>query len=117
MFANDLKRHPAAAKVLTAARARYERDGVPRTERYDCDPDHPSGTRLPGCVKVYLPKPGGHWRMVFQIELLLNRVPGLVYLAAASATPRARVAAWTSISSPTTVCTESGRRASVEASA
>jgi hypothetical protein len=82
LFANDLKRHPAAAKVLTAARARYERDGVPRTERYDCDPDHPSGTRLPGCVKVYLPKPGGHWRMVFQIELLLNGVPGLVYLAA-----------------------------------
>lgn len=31
-----------------------------------CDPDGRDGTRLPNCVKTYLPGSSGRWRMVFQ---------------------------------------------------
>lgn len=32
-------------------------------------------------MKVYIPKPGGHWRMVFRVVKLANRELGLEYVA------------------------------------
>ena len=59
-----------ARAALDAARGRYEREGVPASERRHCDAEHPSGTRLLGCVKVYIPDFTGPWRIVFQIAVL-----------------------------------------------
>ncbi len=67
---------------MTAARKRYEREGVPRADLRSCDSDHRSGTRLPGCMKVYIPKPGGPWRMVFQVAESKNQELVLKYVAA-----------------------------------
>jgi hypothetical protein len=53
--------------ALETARSRYEREGVPASEPRHCDAEHPSGTRLPGCLKVYIPDFTGAWRIVFQI--------------------------------------------------
>ncbi|HMJ72576.1 MAG TPA: hypothetical protein VK471_04320 [Solirubrobacterales bacterium] len=46
-----------------------------------CDPDHASGTRLPLCVKVYVPEPGGPWRIVFRVVRFADGKPGLEYVA------------------------------------
>jgi hypothetical protein len=65
-FAEDLRHaSPAGRDVARAARARLDRDGASRDELRRCDPEHREGTRLPSCVKTYLPGPGGRWRMIF----------------------------------------------------
>lgn len=88
LFAADLARLPEAARVaLEAARERYDREGVPAAERRHCDGQHPTGTRLPGCLKVYIPDPAGPWRIVFQIALLPGGTLGLEYVAAGVAHP------------------------------
>lgn len=58
---------PAARQVAIAARARLEQNGADPAELKRCDPEGRDGTRLPNCVKAYLPEPGGRWRMVFEI--------------------------------------------------
>jgi hypothetical protein len=83
LFAADLARFPAAGQqAVEAARGRYERTGVPAEERRQCHADHPSGTQLPGCMKVYVPDFGGPWRIVFQIAWLAENELGLEYVAA-----------------------------------
>lgn len=83
LFSADVARLPEAGRqALEAARARYERDGVPAAERRHCHAEHPSGTQLPGCLKVYLPDFGGPWRIVFQIAWLDEEGLGLEYVAA-----------------------------------
>ncbi|MGH2879545.1 MAG: hypothetical protein ACRDK4_08080 [Solirubrobacteraceae bacterium] len=77
-----MKRNPAARDHLLAARARYEREGIPFGEGRKCDEDHNSGTRLPNCVKVYVPRPGSAWRMVFQFAMLADGRISIEYLAA-----------------------------------
>jgi hypothetical protein len=82
-FAEDLRHaSPAARDVARAARTRLERDGAGLDELWRCDPEHREGTRLPNCVKTYLPGPGGRWRMIF--EAVYDRAAGelrLAYLA------------------------------------
>jgi hypothetical protein len=83
LFAADLARLPESARAaLDAARGRCERDGVPASERRHCHAEHPSGTRLPGCLKVYVPDFAGPWRIVFQVARLNDDVLGLEYVAA-----------------------------------
>ncbi|MHB8660150.1 MAG: hypothetical protein ACYC91_19860 [Solirubrobacteraceae bacterium] len=66
-FTDDLGHAtPAGREVAQAARRRLERDGADLAEFKRCDPDARDGTRLPNCVKIYLPGPGGRWRMVFE---------------------------------------------------
>ena len=66
-FAEDLRHaSPAGRDVARAARARLDRDGAALDELWRCDPEHREGTRLPNCVKTYLPGPRGRWRMVFE---------------------------------------------------
>jgi len=68
LFAADLARMSARGRIeVTAARTRMESAGVRADERRRCSAEHQSGTRLPGCVKVYVPEADGPWRIVFQV--------------------------------------------------
>ena len=40
-------------------------DGVPVAWLKQCDAEARDGTRLPGCVKIYIPQPVGQWGAVF----------------------------------------------------
>ena len=67
-WARDLARAtPAGRGAGESARAAIELDGIPYRELRPCDPEAPDGTRLPGCVKVYVPPPAGPWGIVFRL--------------------------------------------------
>jgi hypothetical protein len=60
------------AHVSDAARAaiepmlqRLKADGAPAVWLKRCDAEARDGTRLPGCVKLYIPQPAGRWGAVF----------------------------------------------------
>jgi hypothetical protein len=79
-FAEDLRHAtPAGRDVARAARVRFERDGAELGELAPCDPEHRDGTRLPRCVKAYLPAPGDRWRMIF--EFVRDTASGEIVLA------------------------------------
>jgi hypothetical protein len=81
-FTDDLEHAtPAGRQVAIAARTRLERDGTDLAEFRRCDPNARDGTRLPNCVKTYLPGPGGRWRMVFELTRDKTGAPGLTYRA------------------------------------
>jgi len=83
LFRADVARTSERGRAaLISARSRFEQDGVSAVERRACSADHPSGTRLPGCVKVYIPSLDGPWRMIFQVARLGDGRLGLEYLAA-----------------------------------
>lgn len=64
-WAQDLARASTeAAEVARVARRRMERDGANLIELRPCDPEGRDGTRLGGCVKLYLPPPAGPWGLV-----------------------------------------------------
>jgi hypothetical protein len=72
----------AGRRVAIDARRDLERDGVDVAMLLSCQPHGRDGTRLPRCVKLYLPPPAGGWRMVF--EITRDRSSGdlvLAYLA------------------------------------
>jgi hypothetical protein len=51
-------RYPSSSRARTVAdgaRREFERDGVPERELQLCEPEGPEGTRLDGCLKLYLP--------------------------------------------------------------
>lgn len=88
-FSDDLAHQtPASREVAQAARARLERGGANPLGFKRCDSEARDGTRLPNCLKLYLPGPDGRWRMVF--EVLRDRGSGelvLSYLAFGVAHP------------------------------
>jgi hypothetical protein len=61
-------------RVAEDARRQFEADGVPVAELRACDAEGRDGTRLPGCVKVYLPLPYGEHGMVFEINRQQGRL-------------------------------------------
>lgn len=80
-FREDMARTtPAGRDAAEVARRGYEAGGVPRSELRPCDPDHREGTRLPQCLKVYLPAPAGRFGMVFRF-VIADDGPRLDYLA------------------------------------
>jgi hypothetical protein len=80
-WAEDLLRASATARrVATEARGEFETKGVPIAQLKACEPEGPAGTRLPHCVKVYLPAPDGPHGMVFEIERINGRLR-LLYVA------------------------------------
>lgn len=80
-FREDMARTtPAGREAAEAARRRYEAGGVPRSELGPCDPEHRAGTKLPQCLKVYLPPPAGRFGMVFRF-VISDDGPRLDYLA------------------------------------
>jgi len=55
-------------------------DGVPAAWLRRCDSEARDGTRLPGCVKIYIPQPAGQWGAAF-LGGALSGVPTLFLLA------------------------------------
>jgi hypothetical protein len=54
-WADDVRRIGDRGRALAeTARRRLERDGVPLAKLHRCQPEGPSGTALPGCVKLLL---------------------------------------------------------------
>lgn len=80
-FRNDMARTtPAGREAAEAAKRDYEANGVPYSDLRPCDPEHRDGTKLPQCLKVYLPPPVGRFGMVFRFAVV-NDSPLLEYLA------------------------------------
>ena len=80
-WAADLLRASATGRpVATAARNEFETNGVPIEHLNACEPEGPAGTRLPHCVKGYLPAPDGPHGMVLEIERISGRLR-LLYAA------------------------------------
>lgn len=61
-FAEDLAHATVAGRAVAyQPRERLERDGLVASETRPCRAEGREGTRLAGCVKVYLPAPAGQW--------------------------------------------------------
>lgn len=74
----DMRRMTGSARRIgEEARSRLERDGQPVDALFACDEEARDGTRLPGCVKVYLPPPAGPLGLVFRIA---KSTDGRLYL-------------------------------------
>ncbi|MGH7690292.1 MAG: hypothetical protein ACREN3_11865 [Gemmatimonadaceae bacterium] len=68
-WSGDMARtNPNGQTVAEATRRDYEQNGCPTEDLLACDSEGQDGTRLPGCVKVYLPPPAGKFGMVFEID-------------------------------------------------
>lgn len=59
----------AARQVGEQAVARLERDGITKEQLFACKAEERDGTRLPGCVKTYLPWPDGRCGMVLELRV------------------------------------------------
>lgn len=65
---DDLSRATGSARRIgEEARSRLEREGQSVDALFACDQDARDGTSLPGCVKVYVPPPGGPLGLVCRI--------------------------------------------------
>ena len=62
-------------------------DGVPAAWLNRCNAEARDGTRLPGCVKLYIPQPAGQWGAVFVGGSVDGR-PKLFLLAVGERHPR-----------------------------
>jgi hypothetical protein len=71
---------PSGRMAAEAARAEYERDGIPFGQARRIQEHGDDGTVLPNCAKVYLPQPAGRFGMVFR-AIVIDRRPHLAYLA------------------------------------
>jgi hypothetical protein len=67
----------SARRIASETRARLEREGQSIDALFACDADARDGTSLPGCVKVYLPPPGGPLGLVYR---LARNKQGRLYL-------------------------------------
>jgi hypothetical protein len=77
----DLARStPAGRAAAENAKRDYAKNGVPREHLQACDPEGRDGTRLPHCVKAYVPHPDGRFGMVFE-WVIHPTGPRLRYLA------------------------------------
>ena len=75
-----LRASGTARRVATEARGEFETNGVLIAQLKACEPEGPGGTRLPHCVKVYLPVPDGPHGMVFEIDRISGQLR-LLYTA------------------------------------
>jgi hypothetical protein len=67
-IAEDLAHATKAARQIgEQAVDRLKRDGISRAQLFACKAEERDGTRLPGCVKTYLPWPDGRCGMVFEL--------------------------------------------------
>jgi hypothetical protein len=55
-------------------------EGISRDWLRRCEAEGRDGTRLPGCVKVYIPQPAGQWGAVFAADVE-DGTPVLVLIA------------------------------------
>ncbi|HEX2393292.1 MAG TPA: hypothetical protein VHI77_10280 [Solirubrobacterales bacterium] len=78
----------AGLTAITAMIEEMKANGVPASWLRRCDPEAQDGTRLPGCVKIYIPQPAGQWGAVFLGGSLDGR-PTLFLLAVGERHPGA----------------------------
>ena len=65
-LAEDLAHATEAAQAAIRSMVdRLKSDGVPPDWLGKCDAEARDGTRLGGCVKLYIPQPAGQWGAVF----------------------------------------------------
>ncbi len=57
----------SARRIGEETRSRLEREGQAVNALFACDEDARDGTSLPGCVKVYVPPPGGPLGLVYRL--------------------------------------------------
>jgi hypothetical protein len=57
----------SARRIGEETRSRLEREGQAIDALFACDEEARDGTSLPGCVKVYIPPPGGPLGLVFRL--------------------------------------------------
>jgi len=63
---DDLARaNKAGRAAIELMIQRLKADGAPAAWLKRCDAEARDGTRLPGCVKLYIPQPIGRWGAVF----------------------------------------------------
>lgn len=88
-LAEDLSHGSDASRA--AIRPVVERlrcDGVPARWLKRCEAEARDGTRLPGCVKLYIPQPAGPWGAVFAADIAAG-APRLLLLAVGERHPAA----------------------------
>jgi hypothetical protein len=86
-LAEDLSHASEAGQAVIKPLIRQLRTGgLPVAWLRRCDSEARDGTRLPGCVKVYVPQPAGQWGAVF-LGGALNGVPTLFLLAVGNRHP------------------------------
>lgn len=79
--AEDLARStPAARRAIEPALRAFEKDGVSVGALRPCQAEGRDGTRLPNCVKHYIPEPDGQWGAVFSVDHEADG-PALVLIA------------------------------------
>jgi len=80
-LAEDLAHASGAGRAaITPLIQQLKTDGVRAAWLRRCDSEARDGTRLPGCVKVYIPQPAGRWGAVF-LGGALSGTPTLFLLA------------------------------------
>jgi hypothetical protein len=92
LLEEDLAHTTAAGRTAIAPVIdQLESTGVPKSWLKRCQAEGRDGTRLAGCVKIYIPHPDGPWGAVLTGDKLAT-VPTLVLLAAGRRHP---VQPWT----------------------
>jgi hypothetical protein len=66
-----------ARRIAAETRSRLDREGQGVDALFACEEEARDGTSLPGCVKVYLPPPGGPLGIVYR---LAKNPDGRLYL-------------------------------------
>lgn len=86
-LAEDLAHMSGAGRAaIESTIQRLGTNGVPAAQLRRCDPEAQDGTRLPGCVKLYIPQPVGQWGAVF-LGGALSEAPTLFLLAVGNRHP------------------------------
>lgn len=81
VLAEDLVRcTPAARAAIEPMVATLRDEGVPRDWLFRCEEEGHDGTRLKGCVKLYIPQPAGQWGAVLSGDREAKK-PALVLVA------------------------------------
>jgi hypothetical protein len=81
VLTEDLVRCTAAARTAIEKVVRtLKEEGAPRDWLLRCQEEGRDGTRLGGCVKLYIPQPDGRWGAVLTVDQELS-IPALVLIA------------------------------------
>ena len=76
----------AGKAAIRRTLAEVAKEGVPRSWLKRCQGEGRDGTRLPGCVKFYVPQPDGKWDAVLTADTR-STSPTLLLLAAGERHP------------------------------
>jgi hypothetical protein len=88
-LSDDLAHASDAGRTAIESTVRHlQADGIPSAWLKRCDAEARDGTRLPRCVKLYIPQPAGQWGAVFLGGVVEGR-PKLFLLAVGERHPGA----------------------------